>query len=282
MAKFKIRKCAETDFTEAKLPHNRVAVFFDCLKLRWREFLKLGVIILLSMLPILAICVVRDNLIADAIYNAENLESAGYILLLADTLCIPLYLLPAVAFSGAFRVIKNIAWGDAVFFGSDFKDGIRLNFKIFSVTFLLIGTGIFFVDFTMLQSGAEILKGIPLGLSVLLFMPIAILVIVQGTIYNLSFFGALKNALYLFSRGVIPSVVASVVTLAPALFLIISDTVVKHICLSLYFVIALPYVCLGLFLVGCAILDKHYNSIYHPEIVGKGIAAKIEEVSGDD
>lgn len=282
MAKIKFKRCAETDFTESKLPHNRKEVFFDCFKLRWREFLKLGAIILLSMLPILLICVVRDNLIADAIQNTDSLKSAEFVLLLSDVLCIPMYLLSSVAFSGAFRVIKNIAWGDIVFFSSDFKDGIRLNFKVFSPVFLLVGTGIFFVDFAMLHSNAEILKGIPLGLSAFLLMPIAILVIVQGTIYSLSFFGALKNAVYLFLRSPISSAIASILTLSPSLFIVVSNTVVKHVILALYFMIIFPYVCLGVFLFGCTVLDKHYNPIYHTEIIGKGIAPISEDFADDD
>ena len=282
MAKFKIKRCADSDFTESRLPHNRTEVFFDCIRLRWREFLKLGVIILLSMLPMLMIGILRDNLIADAIYNDKNLGSAGAILLLADGLSIPFYFLVALALSGAFRIIKNIAWGDFVFFGADFKDGVRLNFKIFSPTLLLVGIGIFLVDFTMLQSGTEILKGIPLGLSILLLMPIAILIIVQGTIYSFSFFGAFKNALYLFSKWIIPSVIASIVTLSPTAFSIISNTAVKHICLAFYLLRVLPYLCLGLFLSGCAVLDKYHNSIYHPEIVGKGITPLQEELSDED
>ena len=224
----------------------------------------------------------RDNLIADAINNGQNFESAGYILLIADSVSVLLYLLPAVVFSGAFRVVKNIAWADFLFFGSDFKDGVRLNFKIFSTTFLLIGTGIFVVDYAMLQNHAEILKAIPLGLSVLLLMPIAILVIVQGTIYNIGFFGAVKNAVFLFSKSVIPSVAASIATISPAIFILIPNTAVKHICLALYFVIVFPYVCLGSFMSGCAVLDKYHNSIYHPEIVGKGIASGEADVPQDD
>ena len=274
MAKFKIKRSADTDFTEAQLPHNRIDAFFDCIKLRWREFFLMGTIILLSMLPIFALGVVRDNFIADAINNNE-IENAQYILLFFDAVSILFYLLPAVAFAGAFRVIRNIAWADIVFFKEDFKDGIRLNFKIFSFVFLLIGTGVFLVDYFMI-SAPDTFKGVPIGLSIMLLIPIAIFIIVQGTLYNISFSGALRNGVYLFAKSILRSVLASLATVLPIVFGLFSDTITKHICLASYMLIFMPWVCLGIFLFSCSVLDKHINAKSHPEIVGKGLV-KIEK-----
>lgn len=275
MAKFKIKRQADTDFTEQQLPHNRIDAFFDCIKLRWREFLIIGFVIVLSMLPIFILGVVRDNMIADAI-NKNEIENARYSLLFFDVISILFYLLPAVAFAGAFRVIRNIAWADVVFFKEDYKDGIKLNFKIFATVFILLGVGIFFVDFLSLSASATILLGMPTGVSVFLLIPIAIFIIVQGTIYNIGFFGALKNGVYLFSKSILRSVAASIVTVSPIAFSLISSTIVKHICLIMYMLIFMPWVCLGLFMLGCAVLDKHINIYSHPEIVDKGLA-KFEE-----
>ena len=80
MAKFKIKRHADKDFTERQLPHNRIDLFFDCIKLRWREFLIIGFMIALSMLPIFVLGVMRDNMIADAI-NKNEIENARYSLL---------------------------------------------------------------------------------------------------------------------------------------------------------------------------------------------------------
>lgn len=274
MAKFKIKRSADTDFTEAQLPHNRIDAFFDCIKLRWREFFIIGFIIMLSMLPIFALGLVRDNLIADAI-NKNEIANAQYTLLFFDAVSILFYLLPAVAFAGAFRVIRNIAWADIVFFKEDFKDGIKLNFKIFSFVFLLVGTGIFLVDYFMI-SAPDTFKGVPIGLSVMLLIPIAIFIIVQGTLYNISFSAALRNGVYLFAKSILRSFIASLVTVMPIVFSLLSDTITKHICLVGYMVVFMPLVCLGLFLFGCSVLDKHINAKSHPEIVGKGLA-KIKE-----
>ena len=274
MAKFKIKRSADTDFTEAQLPHNRIDAFFDCIKLRWREFFIIGFIIMLSMLPIFALGLVRDNLIADAI-NKNEIANAQYTLLFFDAVSILFYLLPAVAFAGAFRVIRNIAWADIVFFKEDFKDGIKLNFKIFSFVFLLVGTGIFLVDYFMI-SAPDTFKGVPIGLSVMLLIPIAIFIIVQGTLYNISFSASLRNGVYLFAKSILRSFIASLVTVVPIVFSLLSDTITKHICLVGYMVVFMPWVCLGLFLFGCSVLDKHINAKSHPEIVGKGLA-KIKE-----
>ena len=236
MAKFKIKRHADKDFTERQLPHNRIDLFFDCIKLRWREFLIIGFMIALSMLPIFVLGVMRDNMIADAI-NKNEIENARYSLLFFDAVSILFYLLPAVAFAGAFRVIRNIAWADVVFFKEDYKDGIKLNIKIFATVFLLLGAGIFFVDFFSLSAKADILLGMPLGVSVFLLIPIANFIIVQGSIYNIGFFGAFKNGVYLFSKSVLRSVAASVVTVLPVAFSLISGTIAKHICLIMYMLI---------------------------------------------
>lgn len=284
MAKFKIKRQAASDFTESGLPHNRKEVFFDSIKLHWLTFLKIGCLLLASMLPLFAICIVRDNLIADALNNLSSLEQARYTLLLFDGISIPLYLISAFAFSGAFRVVRKIAWAEFLFFGEDFKEGIKLNYGLFSKVFLLVGAGIFCVDLTMLFSSMDVMKGIPLGLSLMLLLPIAIIVIVQATIYNIDFFGALKNALFLFAKSVLSSVACSLAVASPMLMMLISNTVVKHICLSLYMLIVMPYVCLGVFLAVCSVLDKYINAYSHPEIVGKGICiiSEVDEKCDED
>jgi len=270
MAKIKIKRHADTDFTEQQLPHNRIDAFFDCIKLRWREFLIIGFMMVLSMLPLFAIGIVRDNMIADALI-VNDIAAARYTLLLFDVISILLYILPAVAFAGAFRVIRNIAWADIVFFKEDFKDGIKLNFKIFALVFILFGTGVFFADFFALTSSTDILKGVPIGISVFLLVPITIFIIVQGTIYNIGFFGALKNGVYLFSKSVLHSILASFATMLPIVFSLIANTIAKHICLLMYTLVFMPWTCLGLFLFGCTLLDKYINAYSHPEIVDKGL-----------
>lgn len=275
MAKFKIKRHADTDFTEQQLPHNRIDAFFDCIKLRWRELLIIGIIMLISMIPIFALGIMRDNMISDAI-SENNINSARYTLLLFDVISIIFYLLPALTFAGAFRVIRNIAWADIVFFKEDFKDGIKLNFKIFALIFILYGTGVFFADFFALTAGADILKSIPIGISAFLLIPIAIFIIIQGTIYNIGFFGALKNGIYLFSKSIFRSIAASLVAMLPLTLSLISNTITKHICLASYMVIFMPLVCLGLFLFGCTLLDKYINVYSHPEIVDKGLF-KVQE-----
>lgn len=269
--KFKIKRQADTDFSEAKLPHNRVEVFFDCFKLRWRTFLLLGILFFFAMLPIFVVNIVRDNMIADAIYNENSLLDARYTLLIFDAINIPLYLIVAVAFSAAFRVVRNIAWGEMVFFKEDTKEGIKLNWKVFSIVFLLIGVGVFFVDFIIQCTTIDLVKGLPIGISIMLLLPIAILVINQATIYKISFLKALKNALYLFAKSVWKSLLCAIVVALPILFLLISNTIVKNVCLAMYMLLFMPYVCLGAFLCGCSIFDKYINIQYHPEIVDKGV-----------
>lgn len=269
--KFKIKRQADTDFSEAKLPHNRVEVFFDCFKLRWRTFLLLGILFFFAMLPIFVVNIVRDNMIADAIYNENSLLDARYTLLIFDAINIPLYLIVAVAFSAAFRVVRNIAWGEMVFFKEDTKEGIKLNWKVFSIVFLLIGVDVFFVDFIIQCTTIDLVKGLPIGISIMLLLPIAILVINQATIYKISFLKALKNALYLFAKSVWKSLLCAIVVALPILFLLISNTIVKNVCLAMYMLLFMPYVCLGAFLCGCSIFDKYINIQYHPEIVDKGV-----------
>lgn len=282
MAKLKIKRQADFDFSESQLPHNRTEVFFDCLKLRWRTFLQLGLLFFFAMLPIFVVNIVRDNMIADAIYNGNSLLNARYTLLVFDAINIPFYLIAAIAFSAAFRVIRNIAWGEAVFFKEDTKDGIKLNWKVFSIVFVLIGTDVFFVDFIIQCTTIDIVKGIPIGISIMLLLPIAILIVVQATIYKIGFFGALKNACYLFAKSVWKSLLCALVTALPILFLLIPNTIVRNICLAAYMMFFMPYVCLGVFLCGCSLLDKYINAHSHPEIVDKGVNRVKNETEANE
>ena len=54
-------KQSQTDFQVNQLPHNRVQVFWDVLKLHWRTFLILDLVLFVGILPLLAVLFFRDN-----------------------------------------------------------------------------------------------------------------------------------------------------------------------------------------------------------------------------
>lgn len=75
-------KIAKTDYTEAMLPHTRKEVFFDVVKLHFRELILCGVIVFAFSLPMHILTLLEDayavNINAQLPENAtvEQLQAA--------------------------------------------------------------------------------------------------------------------------------------------------------------------------------------------------------------
>lgn len=266
---------AKTDFTEAKLPHTRVEVFFDCFKLRFLTFMRLGATLLLSVLPLIAIWIARDLMIADAFGNSADTavaaRNAQGALLFFDVLAIPFYAVASVGFAGVMRVIRALAWGEPVFYRRDTLDGIKLNGKIFAFVFTVAGAVSFCVDLAMQSQCHVIVKGLCVGISLVLLLPLGLLILMQATVYKIGFGEALKNSFLFYVKTAPATLLATACMALPVLFSLIPNTVVKHIVIACYVLLLMPFALLGWFLYGCRVLDKFVNSYYHTEIVDKGI-----------
>ncbi len=283
MSIFFRNKIAKNDFKEDNLPSNRKEVFIDCLKLRLFDFFKIGLLIFLFALPLLIAGLVKDTLLFNLLdslnggqISEEDFNDAYTLLLLGyylvEIVCLIIF---SLGLAGSLRVIRQIAWGEAVFFIQDFFEGIKLNIKHFIIYFLFIGTFIFLNHLVMIfDIQYEIIKAIPFGISVFVLFPPLLYSLAETLMYTNGVIAEYKNGFALYIKTFPGTILATSIILLPLLFELISLFIVKYIVISVFIILFFPIILLGEFLFFNSRLDKYVNKESYPEIYDKGIHRK--------
>ena len=277
----KIRR-ATRDFTAADLPKNRPAVFFDCWKIRYRLLFALGGLLLVFCLPLLACHFTRDVMCASAA-AAEGMDEAARraavatIRMYFSLIDIPCWLVLSVGLSGALRILRQLVWGEGIFFWEDFLTGIRTNGKPAALLFGLGALWGVLCELTGNLSGASGGLGyLPYISGVVLLLPIALLLFCEIAVYQSGFPTLLRNAVILYFRTLPTTLAAAVPLLLPVLVTGILDAFpvplfVRYVFLLVYVFLLLPSTVMGEFLYASFVFDRHINRRLHPEYVDKGI-----------
>ena len=138
-----VHKHSQSDFDEYSLPHNRKEVFFDVLKMRYGTLIFVGLLLLAFTLPLLLVKILGETVFVGLYETLGEQESAydyarvlRFYISLSYIPCLAVF---AVGVAGATRVVRQLVWGEGVFFWGDFSDGIKQNYKNCLLTFLLLG-----------------------------------------------------------------------------------------------------------------------------------------------
>ncbi len=280
---FKRKRCAEVDYTESMLPHTRKAVFLDVLKLNWAKFVILGSIFFLAVLPMHFISIAETLMSAQASATLQSLQGDAYMAAVLDLygtksaaafLQVPCIVLLFVALAGLSRVIRQYAWEENVRFTTDFWAGIKAN--IGQTLLLGLLTGLVyaicvynFYSAMISDSSSMAIVFIPMGVAVLVGIPVAAFAVVNISIYKNSFKNVLYMSLLIFGRAPLKTLLALLCCAAPFAILLIPHIMVMiigRLLLSVLF----PVIFLGWYLFALNLLDSFVNAEMHPELVGKG------------
>lgn len=276
----KKQKAAPKDLGYDELPHNRVAVFFDRIKMRWSLLLLLGLILALALLPALIVLFLKDASLASltSAYQAGQSDLSSYQSSVRSTTNLyAMFLVPCLVFfsvplSGVMRIIRQLSWGEGVFFGEDFKDGVKQNGLSYAFLFLAMSL-LYVLDSFILNAGFSypILQALPYGFSVVFFLPIALLFLDHVAVYKATAKAALKNATVLFLKNFLGCYVGVIAFLAPLLFLLIPSVVGQEIALFLSALLYLPLTLLGWMLYGHFLFDRYINASNCPDLIDRGV-----------
>ncbi len=277
---FKRKKYASKDYTADMLPSTRKALFFDGLKLNWKNFLGYGLIFLLFCLPTHIVSLLQSILIAQRTTGAElppelQMEVLGIknSMALAQ---IPGLLIISIGISAFSRIIRQYAWGENVFFGRDFLIGIKHNVK--QMAFLGAFTGIVYylsVDVGNMalvaqDAVAKIIYMLPVGTVVFLGIPMAAYAVVLISIYQNSFFRILQMAFALTVKKLFKNWLVVFCCLALLTAQFIPSFAVSVAVKFVYSVLA-PVIFFLWYLYALEGIDKFINEYHYPEMVGKGL-----------
>lgn len=278
-------KLAKNDYTKNMLPHNRREVFFDVVKLQWKNLLLLGLLLLLFYLPLLLSTVVKDVYISNlyaSLSDADNSQKleAGQTLAILDLLRslvnILFILVLAVAFSGVLRTVRQYAWEENVHLSTDIGKGIRDNYWQTAAIGALAGL-IYTLCLTVYYTAASysaslvaMLSMLPIGISVLVILPILMISLAMIPIYSNRLWVTLKNAFFIYSRCLLKVLLGMLCCLAVWIPAAIPNFYC-HVFGSVFGVLLTPIALLGWNLLCYDCFDRHLNPIVCPQLVGKGL-----------
>lgn len=276
-------KAAKKDFTPDMLPSSRKEVFFDIIKTRFTDILKLGGFILLFCLPILAVEFFSQMIATDYYRQFESGKITKDVVLglisslsnFTNLALIPCFIILSIAFCGAFRLLKRLVWAESIDFAPDFALGIKSNFKHFAIVFLIIGILNFVINYSLnilmltnAQTAVKVATALSLALAAAL-SPTIIFMMSITTIYSLPFKNTIKNSFILYMKTAPKTFLLMLLSFIPFLLLLIPNIILQ---LSSILLLSLgcPFVLTIWILYSCKIFDKFINNEFYPDIVNKG------------
>lgn len=278
-------KPAKNDYTKNLLPQTRRQVFFDVLQLQWKKLLLMGFLLLLCYLPLLLSTAVKDIYISNlyaSLADADDSQklAAGQTLAILDLLRslvnILFILIFAVGFSGVLRAVRQYAWEENVHLHTDLGRGIKDNYLQTAAIGALAGLiyalclMVYYTAPSYGSSMAAIISMLPIGISVLVILPILMIALVMVPVYSNRLWTTLKNAFFIYTRcllKVLPGMLCCFAAWIPAMI----PNFYFHIFGSIFGVLLTPFVLLGwtLFCYDC--FDRHLNPLVCPQLIGKGL-----------
>lgn len=290
MRRIRKLKAAQADYTSAMLPHNRKEVFFDIVKLHWKSFLLLGFVVLICQVVHILLSVLQDLYlvgIGNGMPEADKeayLQEARYVILrycntraVAEGVMLALF---SIIFSGFVRIIRQYSWLENVQIFPDMVRGIKQNVKQMIMLGLIMGI-IYAACFSMLSivlysDTGNLFMMIPIGMSMLLALPVAGYVAVSISLYNNSFFSNIKLGFYLYLKAPWKTLLALACCGGFYLTYLINNPIC-HIVFPIIGSILFPFSVLGWTLFAYDQLDCFVNKQSFPELVGRGTYTGIEE-----
>ncbi len=277
-------KTASQDFDITQLPGTRIQSIKDILTNQWLTLLKIGFALLFFSLPILIhtfltnITLYEINL-AYELGNITKEYAALEIYRTTNTtnlILIPLLMFSGIGLSGVLRILRNLIWQNPLFFGSDFKQGVKSygTHTVFSL--LIIGLlnfiaqyvfrGSYFTSNTWSMNLAIVMM-----IVVIVFCFLIIFyVITQNMLYTLTWRGLYKNAFMYALRYFFKTILLALIFM-PWLALFVSYDIGFIIIVLLLIVVILPVELLIVIEYAFDIYDQTINQLHFKEIYRKGL-----------
>lgn len=267
-------KCTANDFTEQNLPGTRKQVFFDCYREHFSLIFRIGLLCMLFLIPVLVVAFMRDVYFIHAISSLEEQTtekmmavyySANAIYGFANIFAFALF---AALFSGIVRVIRQLLWGEPLFFWDDFKNGIKSDALRFAVIAFLLAL----MDYLLNLLDNSMMTYALFGTFIAVVLPIAMWVLLQSVYYSLKLSGILKNAA-IYHIKTFPVTLLLIACTAVPFWLVgvIPIIAVKYLVFTLLAVFGVLPLAMTWLLYACHTFDRYVNKEHYPSIYRKGM-----------
>ncbi|MCQ2742082.1 MAG: hypothetical protein MJ239_02125 [Bacilli bacterium] len=294
------RKIAETDFLEENLPQTRSGQFKDILKINFRLFLELGLILLGVFALLLAKvyfsyyfnAVAENSFKLGHISEEEKNSIVLWTFLISEGANVLLYPPVFIVLAGVLRIVRQLCYTEGIIFSYDFKQGVKDNWAKFLFIGLFFALGQFIVALVYAFMGISFLSAIPYALSLLLVAPTFIGATYFFSTYENKLGRGLLNSMLIHLRASWRSLLLTAVIVAPVILieLFLGMIIVKLVIYSVLIVLCLPIVILAGYEMYLYVYDTNVNVYHFPEAIRRGlyisekekesINQKLEEIKG--
>lgn len=271
------RKVSKIDYSKAMLPRYRRQQFLDCFKMNYVVLLKCGLMLLLFFLPMIVYSVFADFYYVSLIEHIEG-DAETTKLWFHYFFNIGLILFSFVALigvSGVVRILRNLIWGEGIFFKDDFAQGVRQNALkniVFALVFSLFYAGAYFIYSIFPET---IVAYIPLLFFALVFIPVYFWITFLNNTYDSNIGTLIRNGLYFYIKTIGWSILGGVMTLLPIplIFIDLNFVWLKYIILLVFIIFIYPIIFLVMTLYTTNKFDDAINKDNYKEYYHRGLNA---------
>ena len=268
---------SKVDYSKAMLPRTRKAQFGDCFKMNYVVILKCGLMLLLFFSPLIAFSLFADIFYVSLIENSTEAIDETKLLFhyLFNVGLILMSLFAVIGITGVARILRNLIWGEGIFFKDDFNQGVKQNAGkniAFAAIFSLFYALSYFIYSLTPDS---IISYLPILIFLLIFLPIYFWIIFLNNTYESKFFQLLKNGFYFYVKTIGWSILGVIMTivLIALIFIPFNLIYIKYIALVLFVIFLYPIIILIMTLYTTSKFDDYINKDNYLDYYHRGLNA---------
>ena len=268
---------SKVDYSKAMLPRTRKAQFGDCFKMNYVVILKCGLMLLLFFSPLIAFSLFADIFYVSLIENSTEAVEETKLLFhyLFNVGLILMSLFAVIGITGVARILRNLIWGEGIFFKDDFNQGVKQNAGkniAFAAIFSLFYALSYFIYSLIPDS---IISYLPILIFLLIFLPIYFWIVFLNNTYESKFFQLLKNGFYFYVKTIGWSILGVIMTivLIALIFIPFNLIYIKYIVLVLFIIFLYPIIILIMTLYTTSKFDDYINKDNYLDYYHRGLNA---------
>ena len=263
----------KADFTEKDFPKTRREQFFQIVKDNYALLVKMGLVLLLFLIPFLVAIFVKFSLISSITANnglSEETKASNiyFTHLIFNGIYVICFMLLFIPLGGVLKIYRRLIWNEPLFAVSDFFNGIKENIGSFLFVGFLVGLINFVNIFVYYSFDVKYiyLTFILAGISLAVMVPILFTACYLNTVYNSNIFKNIGVGARLFiRRGIF--ILLLLIPLYAFYFLSLIPTyiIVFILMLIVLFIFLLPLIFLASYINSFKNMDDYINQYQYPD-----------------
>ena len=243
--------------------------------------LKCGLMLFAFFIPMLAFSLFMDfyymsifsSLISKGASDIEIEQARNLFFWILTSGIVALSMIVLIAISGITHILRNLIWGEGIFFASDFAKGIKANTPKNLIFGFIVGVIFFGSFFVVTLFNFLFAAYIPLIIFAAVFFPVYFWMMFLNNTYSSKWTELARNGFYFYIKNIGWSLLGILMplSLTTFVFMPLALTWLKYILLVLLIVFVFPIMLLIMTLFTTSKFDEEINREYYPDYYLRGL-----------